>query len=161
MINKGLFTSKKPNWKTPKWLFDLLDNQFGFDCDICADDQNALCDNYFTEKNSCLFADWHYTNFMNPPYGRDIINFVSKAHHQYDMLGNRTIGLLPARTDTKWFHNYIYKQAPIIFIKGRLKFEGGDKLAPAPFPSMIVGWGFTEKEFLTMEDKLYKGKNEK
>jgi len=147
MINKGLFTSDKDDWQTPLDLFELLSDYYNFDCDVCADDNNALCENYFTKENSCLTADWYGMNFMNPPYGRDIIKFVSKAHHQYDMLGNVTIGLLPARTDTKWFHNYIYDQAEIIFIKGRLKFRGGKLLQPAPFPSMIVGWGVNQLLF--------------
>jgi len=141
MINKGLFTSKKSDWQTPLELFEILNHYYNFDCDVCADDNNALCEDYFTKERSCLTADWYGMNFMNPPYGRDIIKFVSKAHHQYDMLENKTIALLPARTDTKWFHNYIYDQAEIIFIKGRLKFRGGKFLQPAPFPSMIVGWG--------------------
>ena len=86
-------------------------------------------------------------------------NFVKKAHDQWLENNCTTVALLPARTDTKWFHNYIYEPATIIFIKGRLKFEGGEKLAPAPFPSMIVIWWGMEKindqDFLS-DEKLKK-----
>ena len=155
MINKGLFTSTKPNWQTPKWLFDKLNNHFNFLCDVCAEDHNTLCDKYYTSYDSCLDKDWEVCNFMNPPYGREIGKFIEKAYTEWVLNDFTTVALLPARTDTKWFHNFIYNQARIVFIKGRLKFEGGKKLAPAPFPSMIVVWWGVEKindkDFLSNE----------
>tara|TARA_X000001382_G_C3150021_1_gene172692 strand:- start:56 stop:550 length:495 start_codon:yes stop_codon:yes gene_type:complete len=155
MINKGLFTSNKPNWQTPKWLFDKLNNHFNFLCDVCAEDHNTLCDKYYTSYDSCLDKDWEVCNFMNPPYGREIGKFIEKAYTEWVLNDFTTVALLPARTDTKWFHNFIYNQARIVFIKGRLKFEGGKKLAPAPFPSMIVVWWGVEKindkDFLSNE----------
>ena len=140
MINKGLFTSDKDDWQTPKWLFDKLNNHFNFYCDVCASKENNKCNKFFDKVNSCLDNDWFECNFMNPPYGREIGKFVKKAYDQWRLNDCTTVALLPARTDTKWFHDYIYEYADIIFIKGRLKFEGGEKLAPAPFPSMIVIW---------------------
>ena len=145
MINKGLFTSNKDNWQTPQWLFDKLNNHFNFDLDVCADNLNFKIKKYYTENNSCLDKDWELCNFMNPPYGREIGKFVKKAYDQWILNDCTTVGILPARTDTKWFHDYIYNYATILFIKGRLKFEGGEKLAPAPFPSMIVIWWGIEK----------------
>ena len=100
---------------------------------------------------------------MNPPYGREISKFVEKAYDEWLDNDCTIVALLPARTDTKWFHDYIYQFAEIIFIKGRLKFEGGEKLAPAPFPSMVVIWWGTEKitdnDFLS-EEQLQKLINE-
>tara|TARA_Y100000593_G_C4188454_1_gene275611 strand:- start:41 stop:544 length:504 start_codon:yes stop_codon:yes gene_type:complete len=156
MINKGLFTSTKPNWQTPKWLFDKLNNHFNFLCDVCAEDHNALCNIYFTQHNSCLDKDWYNINFMNPPCGREIGKFIEKAYTEWALNDCTTVALLPARTDTKWFHKYIYNKASIVFIRGRLKFEGGEKLAPAPFPSMIVVWWspkmLKSQSFITEED---------
>jgi len=145
MISKGLFTSNKLDWETPSWLFELLDDHFNFECDVCADDRNYLVKNYFTKENSCLNKEWYNMNFMNPPYGRKLPPFVEKAYNEskdYGPLSKMTVALLPARTDTKWFHDYIYNKAEIIFIKGRLKFGGDSKniKGAAPFPSMIVIW---------------------
>ena len=145
MINKGLFTSNKDDWQTPKWLFDKLNIHFNFYCDVCASKENTKCNKFFDKFNSCLDNDWFECNFMNPPYGREIGKFVKKAYDQWRLNDCTTVALLPARTDTKWFHDYIYNYTTILFIKGRLKFEGGEKLAPAPFPSMIVIWWGIEK----------------
>jgi phage N-6-adenine-methyltransferase len=139
---KGLFTSKTYEWTTPKWLFDELSKDFDFDCDVCANDYNSLCKYYFTEENTCLDKTWHKTNFMNPPYGYGIGKFIKKAYDETKNNGFCTVAVLPARTDTKWFHNYIYGKADIIFVKGRLKFGGGKDNFDAPFPSMLVFWGF-------------------
>ncbi|QDP65800.1 MAG: putative adenine-specific methylase [Prokaryotic dsDNA virus sp.] len=156
-VNKGLFSSNKDDWRTPKWLFNALHNHFKFDLDVCSDEKNALLPKYYTKENSCLNKNWETCNFMNPPYGREINKFVKKAYEQWGI--NCTIvALLPARTDTKWFHNYIYNKASMVFIKGRIKFEGGEKLAPAPFPSMIVIWWgmkkINDKDFLSEENIL-------
>jgi len=164
MINKGLFTSNKPNWQTPKLLFKKLNDLFNFDCDVCSEEENALCDTYFTESNSCLDNDWYNMNFMNPPYGRQISEFVKRAYNQCIENDCTTVALLPARTDTKYFHKYIYNKATIVFIKGRLKFEGGEKLAAAPFPSMIVIWYGTNNKlnkFISYDklEKILNGKN--
>lgn len=74
--------------------------------------------------------------FCNPPYGREIGKWVEKAYQTNKESGDLVVMLLPARTDTKWFHDFIYKKAEIRFVKGRLKF-GGSK-SGAPFPSMVV-----------------------
>ena len=158
MLNQSLFTSNKHNWQTPTWLFKTLNDHFEFKIDVCADDNNYLCKKYFTENNSCLNHSWSNINFMNPPYGRSIKKFIKKAHYEWQENNYTTVGLLPARTCTKWFHKYVYNQANIIFIKGRLKFEGGKQLAGAPFPSMVaIWWGdliYNEKKFLT-DQKLF------
>jgi len=130
-----MFSSKTDNWATPQWLFDQLDAEFGFTLDVCADDQNAKCDTYFTRDQNGLLQPWHGRVWCNPPYGRVIADWVAKAA-EYAQGGGLAVMLLPARTDTRWFHDHIYGKAEIRFIKGRLRF--GDATENAPFPSMIV-----------------------
>jgi site-specific DNA-methyltransferase (adenine-specific) len=155
------FRSDKGDWETPYWLFEILNFYFDFDWDVCADHENALCENYFTKEFSCFENDWSCINYMNPPYGRGIDLFVERAYRQYKDLGNVTVALLPARTDTKYFHNFIYDKAEIIFIKGRLKFGGGKSYkeqgvppANAPFPSMLVGWGVNPVTFDQLKEEI-------
>ncbi len=136
-MNKALFSSKTDNWETPQYLFDELNNRFNFNLDPCADEYNHKCECYFDKEIDGLVQDWSTKCvFCNPPYGREIGKWVKKAYETHLKSGNTIVMLLPARTDTKWFHNYIYKKSEIEFIKGRLKF--GNSKNGAPFPSMIV-----------------------
>jgi site-specific DNA-methyltransferase (adenine-specific) len=131
MINKGMMTSNTPEWSTPQDLFNELNEEFHFTLDPCATKENAKCPKFYTQEDDGLSKDWSgEVVFMNPPYGREIGKWVEKIS-----IGGG-VALLPARTDTRWFHDYIYGKADIKFIKGRLKF-GGSKNS-APFPSMIV-----------------------
>ena len=137
MINQGLMTSKTDEWVTPQDLFDEFNAKFGFTLDPCATPENAKCEKFYTKEDDGLSRDWSgEVVFMNPPYGREIGKWVKKASEIAG--GGLVVALLPARTDTRWFHNYIYKQTgvEIRFIKGRIKF-GGSKNS-APFPSMVV-----------------------
>lgn len=136
---KQLFNSARPDWRTPKWLFDKLNAEFNFDCDVAASSSNALCKQYFTEETDALKQPrWAHRNFLNPPYGRQIGNWIALARHiAYDEETECVVLLLPARTDTKWFHMSIAPYScDVRFVKGRLKFDGGEYAAP--FPSMIV-----------------------
>lgn len=138
MINKGLFSSNFDAWTTPKDLFEELNNKYKFTIDLCASDENALLPRYYTKDNSCLNYTWvNEISFMNPPYGRVIKDFVKKAYNE-SLKGAKIVLLVPSRTDTNWFHNYIYNKPNIRieFLKGRLKF--GDAKVGAPFPSMLV-----------------------
>ena len=137
MINKKLmFSSATDNWATPQEFFDLLDKEFHFDLDVCALPENAKCERYYTPEQDGLKQPWDgQCNWCNPPYGREIPKWVEKAY-SYMMRGATTVMLLPARTDTKWFHNYIKGRAEIRFLRGRLKFGGSPNAAP--FPSMVV-----------------------
>lgn len=132
MITSGLFTSNTDQWATPQDFFDELNDEFHFDLDVCADDTNHKCDRYYTKEQDGLAQEWSGFVWCNPPYGKEIGKWV-KAVSEYSGGG---VMLLPARTDTRWFHDYIYNNAEIRFIKGRLKF-GGSKNS-APFPSMVV-----------------------
>lgn len=138
MINKALFSSDNTVWETPKDLFKELDEEFKFTLDPCCNEENKKCSKYYTEKDNGLIQDWsNDIVFMNPPYGKSISLWISKAY-QESLKGTKVVALLPARTDTKWFHNYVLGKAEIRFIKGRLKF--GNSINSAPFPSMVVIW---------------------
>ena len=150
-LNKGLFTSRSDEWETPQDFFNQLDKEFNFNSDVCATHENTKCKKYFTKKNDALKQDWKGVCSMNPPYGRQIGGFVKKAYEE-SLKGSTIVGLMPARTDTKYFHNYIYHKAEIRFLKGRIKFinrtlpsyreDRNFKSSPAPFPSMVVIWRF-------------------
>lgn len=134
MINKGLFTSNTDMWETPKEFFDKLDREFCFETDVCANGKNTKCLHFYTKEEDGLSKEWTGTCWMNPPYGREIGKWVKKAHDSA-LAGATVVCLLPARTDTRWFHDHIYGIAEIRFVKGRLRFNDA---GPAPFPSMVV-----------------------
>lgn len=128
------FSSKSNDWSTPQDFFDSLNNEFQFTLDPCATKENAKCSKYYTLEQDGLKQDWTGERvFMNPPYGREIGKWVQKAKESKAM----TVCLIPARTDTRWWHDYVIDSgAEVRFIKGRLKF-GGSKNS-APFPSALV-----------------------
>ncbi len=134
------FSSQTCEWATPEWLFHELDEEFGFDVDVCANEGNAKCSNYFPSEGlwSGLALEWNGTCWMNPPYGREIGKWIAKAWGA-SIQGATVVCLLPSRTDTSWWHDYVMKAAEIRFIRGRLKFGGA--LNSAPFPSAIVIFG--------------------
>jgi phage N-6-adenine-methyltransferase len=136
-INQGLFTSNTDQWATPYDFFYRLNKEFGFTLDVCADDTNHKCEKYFTKEVDGLKQEWTGMCYMNPPYGREINKWVKKAYEE-SLKGATVVCLLPARTDTKWFHEYCVK-GEIRLVKGRLKF--GDSTNSAPFPSCVVIFG--------------------
>lgn len=129
-----MFSSKSDEWTTPQYLYDALNEEFNFTLDVCATASNHKMSNYYTQSDSGLQKQWHGTCFMNPPYS-EVKLWIKKAWEEMEN-GVTTVALVPARTDTKWFHDYVYGQTEIRFIKGRLKF--GDSKNSAPFPSMVV-----------------------
>ena len=135
-LNDGLFTSNSNEWETPKDLFDMLDAEFHFTLDICSTDENAKCRKHYTKEQDGLKQDWTgETVWCNPPYGKGMDAWCRKCL-EHSIGGGTAVMLVPARTDTKWFHEYIYGKAEIRFIRGRLKY--GNAKWNAPFPSMIV-----------------------
>lgn len=128
------FSSASDDWATPQDLFDELNAVHNFTLDVCASKNNAKCDEYFTKEQDGLLQEWHGTVWMNPPYGREISFWMQKAYFE-SAKGVKTVCLVPARTDTAWWHDYAMK-GEITFLRGRLKF-GGHKNS-APFPSAIV-----------------------
>jgi phage N-6-adenine-methyltransferase len=129
-----MFSSATDIWATPQTTFDELNAEFGFELDVCALPNNAKCERYFTPEQDGLKQEWVGVCWMNPPYGRAIGEWVRKAYESAQA-GATVVCLLPARTDTKWFHAYC-RSGEVRFVRGRLKF-GGSKNS-APFPSMVV-----------------------
>lgn len=123
-----MFSSKTDMWATPQDFFDDLNEEFSFTTDVCAVPENAKCTHFFSPEDNGLKQEWTGVCWCNPPYGREIGKWVKKAYES----DCTVVGLLPARTDTKWFHDYIYGKAEIRFVKGRLKFGGGIHISPIP-----------------------------
>lgn len=133
-----MFSSDKEEWATPQDFFDQLDSEFHFTLDPCALPENAKCPKYFTPKINGLNQDWqNHVVFCNPPYGQKIKVWVEKCFNESRKRNTVVVMLIPARTDTKYFHKWIYKVSrEIRFVRGRLRF--GDSKNAAPFPSMVV-----------------------
>ena len=132
------FSSKSNEWKTPQDLYDKLDKEFGFTLDPCCTKESAKCGKYYTKADDGLIQDWsNDVVFMNPPYGREIPKWIEKAFYE-SARGSIVVCLVTARTDTRYWWDYIFPYAEIRFIKGRVKFVQKGKSAPAPFPSAIV-----------------------
>jgi phage N-6-adenine-methyltransferase len=129
------FSSKTCVWETPKDLFEKLNREFGFTVDVCALPENAKCERYFTPAENGLKQEWRGACWMNPPYGREIGEWVKKAY-QASLCGATVVCLLPARTDTSWWHDYVMDATEIRFVHGRLRFVGAK--SSAPFPSAVV-----------------------
>lgn len=102
-------SSKTDNWATPQDFFDKLNEEFHFTLDPCADSENHKCDLFFTREQNGLNQDWGgHTVFCNPPYGREIADWVKYAYEQSQKPDTTVVMLIPARTDTRYFHEYIY-----------------------------------------------------
>lgn len=156
-MNKVLISSVKMDYCTPQDFFDRLNDEFHFTLDAAATDKSAKCKNYYTIETDGLKNPWGIFNgavFCNPPYGRKISKWVRKAYEEAQS-GTTIVLLIPARTDTSYFHDYIYGKAEIRFVRGRIAFtdENGNhyndskgRVMPAPFPSMVVIYNAQHKE---------------
>jgi len=143
MNSELMFSSKKQDWETPQELFDKLNDEFDFDTDVAASADNAKCDIYLTEEDDALSISWNDLGniFCNPPYESKLQNgFIKKAYEESLNTDNKIVLLIPARTDTLRWHEYIIGKAEVRFLRGRLKFEVGGiaHKDAAPFPSAIV-----------------------
>lgn len=135
MITSGMMSSNTPEWATPQSFFDALNREFSFTLDPCSTHENAKCEKHYTKEDDGLSKNWGgEVVFCNPPYGRELPKWVKKCYEE--SCHADVVMLIPARTDTRWFWDYIYGKAEIRFIKGRLKF--GNAKQSAPFPSMVV-----------------------
>ena len=136
-MNRELFfSSKSDEWSTPWEIFNELDQEFGFDLDPCATAENHKCANYYTKEDDGIVKNWGGCRvFCNPPYSQ-IGKWVEKAYREGTKDGTIVVLLIPARTDTRYFHDFILHRSEVRFIRGRLKF--GDQKNSAPFPSMVV-----------------------
>ena len=135
MVDQALYSSASEEYGTPQWLFDALNAEFGFTLDPCCTHDNAKCAKHYTKTEDGLSQDWSdEVVFMNPPYGRVIGDWMKKAHESTKH-GATVVCLVPARTDTRWWHDYAMKGS-IRLIRKRLRFDNG--IHSAPFPSAIV-----------------------
>lgn len=134
--NSVLFSRKSDEWSTPQDVFDALDREFQFTLDPCATDKNHKCGMYYTKEQNGLEQDWEgHSVFCNPPYSK-IAEWTEKCFREGCKDFTTVVMLVPSRTDTRYFHDFIYHRAEIRFVKGRLRF--GKATANAPFPSMLV-----------------------
>ena len=133
-----MFSSTSNDWATPQEFFDKLNWRFGpFDLDPCATAHTAKCLNFYTEMEDGLTKDWgDHCCFVNPPYGREIAKWIKKGYDEAQQKDTKVVMLIPARTDTKYWQDYVMKAQEVYFIRGRLKF--GDSSNSAPFPSAVV-----------------------
>jgi len=130
------FSSATDEWETPQKLFDELNESYRFILDVCATAENTKCENFYTKEDNGLTKDWKGRCWMNPPYGRNIKYWVKKAYESARDNGAIVVCLLPSRTDTAWWHDYVLPYGEVTFIRGRLKF--GNAKNSAPFPSALV-----------------------
>lgn len=141
MPSRGMFTSTSIEWATPLSMFNELDAIHHFTLDVCANAGNAKCKKYFTIEDNGLAQSWKgHICWMNPPYGRTIGKWIEKA--VAESRHAKVVALLPARTDTKYFHDYIHDKPNVsfTFLRGRVQFSQPGAKTPnrAPFPSMLV-----------------------
>jgi phage N-6-adenine-methyltransferase len=144
-MNPVHFSSATDLWSTPQDFFDALNAEFNFTLDVCATAENAKCPKFYTKEDDGLSQPWwfygtnagreHGAAFVNPPYGKEIGRWVKKASEEAQP-GFTIVALLPARTDTKWFQDYVLPYAELRWVRGRLKFGGAKN--SAPFPSVVA-----------------------
>lgn len=140
-VQKTLFGKSKDDWEAPDDFFEALDNAFQFQLDVAASKKNTKCAVYLTEEDDATKDDieWSFMNWCNPPYGKKAIPFLQKGLSEA-YKGRFTVFLLPARTDTKLWQQYVIPFAlEVFFVPGRLTFKGAEN--PAPFPSALVVFG--------------------
>lgn len=116
-----MFSSKTCEWETPQDLFDRLNAIHHFEIDLCATADNAKCERYYSPEDDALTQEWTGVCWCNPPYGRTVGKWVEKAAR----CKAKVVMLLPARTDTQWFHKWVLPYGKVEFLPGRLKFGGG------------------------------------
>lgn len=134
---KVMFSSERDDWSTPQEFYDELNQRYRFTLDPCCSSETAKCAKYYTAEDDGLSKDWEgETVFMNPPYGRGIEKWIEKAYKEGMKEGTTVVCLIPARTDTKYWHEYCMRAKELFFVKGRLKF--GESKNSAPFPSAVV-----------------------
>lgn len=134
-INAGMLSSERETWETPPEIFDRCNEEFHFTLDVCAFPENAKCEKYFTPEIDGLKQEWVGRCWMNPPYGRVIGDWMQKAFESSQTTADVVVCLVPARTDTAWWHDWAMK-GEIRFLRKRVRFVGAESCAP--FPSAIV-----------------------
>lgn len=136
MKHVAAFSSADQTWETPQRFFDAMDAEFGFTLDAAASPENAKCPAYLTDADNALAHQWRGSVWVNPPYGPGIGKWVAKGYHEAQSRGGPVVLLIPARTETRWWHEYVMRAAEVRLIRGRMRF-GGCRIN-APFPSCVV-----------------------
>lgn len=163
-----MFSSLRQDWATPPEIFKILDNEFNFTLDPCCSELTKKCNKHYTIETDGLSKSWEGERvFVNPPFGREQAAWIKKCYEESLKPNTLVVMLIPARTDTLAFHQYIYPNAELRFIKGRLKFINPSSNVPkelwtaAPFPSMVVIFkGSLNKTCTNSNDKTAVTKNE-
>jgi site-specific DNA-methyltransferase (adenine-specific) len=136
-MDEIIYSSRSEEYGTPRDLFWTLNSEFNFQLDAAASHQNAKCEKYLTKEENSLSYRWTETTWLNPPYGRLIDSFMTKAAFESHHRDVEVCCLVPARTDTEWFHASVWgRAAELRYIKGRLRFEGGEH--SSTFPSVVI-----------------------
>lgn len=140
---KPATTSQKEDWETPQKMFEELNDKYHFTYDLAANDINTKCEKYFSKEDDSLSVSWKDLEgnlFLNPPYSRQLKHWIEKAYREsLEKKDGNIVLVIPSRTDTSYWHDYIFHKAEIKFLRGRIKFEFlGKSKDPAPFPSAIV-----------------------
>jgi phage N-6-adenine-methyltransferase len=136
MDNRVHFSSATDLWATPWLLFRVLDAKFRFTCDVCALPENAKCKRFYTPDEDGLAQRWTGVCWMNPPYGREVGKWIRKAYESAASGDATVVCLIPARTDTSYWHDFVMRASEVWLVAGRIRF--GDAKSGAPFPSAIV-----------------------
>jgi len=157
-VNSGN-SSTSMKWQTPAQVLDILYEAVGaIDLDPCSPTANRATAPvkarvHFTEADDGLSLPWHGTVFVNPPYGRGLKAWVAKAKDEVHCGNARTVvALIPARTDTRYWHQHVAGTATVFFLRGRLTFGSAD--TAAPFPSAIALWGATAHQVAALRKGL-------
>jgi len=147
----GKFASVRSDWETPDWLFQRLDDEFHFDCDVAADADNAKVIKYINHETDALSVRWSGRCWLNPPYGEGLGKWAKKAW-QEACGGALVVMLIPARTNTTWWHDYCMKAKEIRFLRGRPKFGNAKHGLPQPL-AIVILYGYREHcdSYSTME----------
>lgn len=136
-IHEGMFTSERMDWATPQPFFDMVNEEFSFTLDAASEPHNAKCSRHYTPADDGLSQPWDGVVWCNPPYGRQIGKWVEKGYRSAQE-GATVVMLIPARTDTAYWHDYVMRAAEVRFLRGRLVFGVGEAGSNAPFPSALV-----------------------
>lgn len=137
---KTKFESHKQEWETPDDLFNRLNEEFHFDIDLAADSRNCKCVPYYNRKDNALNQTWKGTCWLNPPYGakeHKLSDWVKKAYLETRKRGCTVVMLIPARTNTRWWHDYCMKATEIRFLNGRPKFGDAEHGLPQPLALVV------------------------
>ena len=148
-MNKVHYSSERIDWETPDDFFSALHAEFDFALDVCAHAGNHKTPRYFSPEDDGLAQTWRGRCWMNPPYGRGISAWIKKAHDSSREQAATVVCLVPARTDTRWWHEYVMRSAEVRFVKGRIKFVGATAGAPFPVAIVIFRFGFAKPNFYT------------